>query len=492
MTNRSRCLALAIVAALGAVAVNSYFAVGGGPQGAPDARMPVGVAVRADTDGRIAIAGNVSCGGRACHGGLEANVDLKRLGQNEFTQWVAHDKHADAYRVLFEERADHMAAKLAGSNKDGKKIPAHEDARCLACHATPQLTPSLDTTPGSPVRDVLLFDGVGCESCHGAARGAKPWLQTHLQFKDFRNDPKALADRYDEVGMTYLQDPGVQAKVCVACHVGSAADPKHGTAQRDAFHDIMAAGHPRLTFEFTAYHDNMPPHWRTETPRRGTDAQSWALGQLITARATLLLLDDRANRPNAPWPEFAEYDCFSCHAGLTEPSWRLAQFENRKKKGLTPGTPPYSVWCSTMLPYLTPTADPAVSAAFESLSKAMSRPSPDVKTIGDETKKALAALYGLAKKVRALKYNNDDIAAILKRILPGDKADIEALTWDEVQQLTLAIAALKPTLAGKGKEQLDDITRLLAYPPGRESPSLFRHDTKLLDQKLFDLRQSLP
>ncbi len=121
----------------------------------------------------------------------------------------------------------------------------------------------------------------------------------------------------------------------------------------------------------------------------------------------------------------------------------------------------------------------------------MNQRSPDLKTVRSDTKRALDALDSLEKKVRATLYTEENNAAILKGLLPGDKAAIEAMTWEEVQQLTLAVAALKPTLAGNVKQHLDEVNKLLAYPPGRESPSLFRRDPKLLDQKLFDLRQSL-
>jgi hypothetical protein len=484
MTNRSRFFVLAIVAVLGGTAVDVCVSGGDGPAPAPPEKSAPRTPVN-DSVAVLQIAGNVACGGK-CHGRLEANTDRARLGQNEFAAWVAHDKHAQAYALLFDERAKHMADNLAATNKDGKKIPAHEDARCLACHATPQLA---EAAP-SPTRDVMLFDGVGCEACHGAARGPKPWLQEHLHFKDVRHDPAAQVAKYREYGMTHLQDPLVQAKVCVGCHVGAPADAEAHTPLRDANHDIMGAGHPRLTFEFTAYHDNMPPHWRADTPRRGTDAQSWALGQLATARASVQLLEDRARRPDAPWPEFAEYDCFACHTGLQEPSWRRANlFGDRKKKGYRPGAPPYSVWSSTMLPHLTPTPDKAVASAIERLSEAMSQRLPERKTAGNKTTTVLAALKALEKQVLATQYTEGIAAAIVKNLAAVDD-DASPLTWEEVQQFTLAVAALRPNLPAAAKKHLDDVNTLLAYPPGSESPSHFRRG-KQLDNALLDLRKAL-
>src|SRR5438270_762444 len=51
-------------------------------------------------------------------------------------------------------------------------------------------------------------------------------------------------------------------------------------------------------------------------PRHPRDeGRTWALGQLASADAALALLEQRAR--HGAWPEFAEYDCYGCHHGLT-------------------------------------------------------------------------------------------------------------------------------------------------------------------------------
>jgi hypothetical protein len=91
-------------------------------------------------------------------------------------------------------------------------------------------------------------------------------------------------------------------------------------------HDMIAAGHPPLRFELSAYHDLIRrKHWtdaeRTAVPN--FKAQLWAAGQVAVADATLALLESRSRRAAtsgrarlAPWPEFSEYDCFACHQRL--------------------------------------------------------------------------------------------------------------------------------------------------------------------------------
>src|SRR5206468_3122782 len=83
------------------------------------------------------LVGTGRCSARACHGSLSpapqpdpkltARLPLQR---DEYTRWLAHDKHASAYAVLFEERSKRIARNLNIG-------PAHEAERCLACHTNP-------------------------------------------------------------------------------------------------------------------------------------------------------------------------------------------------------------------------------------------------------------------------------------------------------------------------------------------------------------------
>src|SRR5262249_39841751 len=78
----------------------------------------------------LGLAGTASCSGRSCHGGLEPTDG--KVHQDEFTFWLSHDKHANAYQILLGPRARRMAENLAALNEPSRVIPAHEDTRCLA------------------------------------------------------------------------------------------------------------------------------------------------------------------------------------------------------------------------------------------------------------------------------------------------------------------------------------------------------------------------
>ncbi len=49
------------------------------------------------------------------------------------------------------------------------------------------------------------------------------------------------------------EQPAARAALCVSCHLG--ADDRFAT------HEIMGAGHPRLSFELDAFSTNQPAHY---------------------------------------------------------------------------------------------------------------------------------------------------------------------------------------------------------------------------------------
>src|SRR5262249_35051891 len=150
-------------------------------------------------------------------------------------------------------------------------------------------------------------DGIGCESCHGTAQ---QWLGVHYA-RDWRNKSD---DEKRTLGFQPLKGLGERAHLCVSCHVGD--------VNKEVNHDLIAAGHPRLNFEFGAFQAIMPKHWPDEGTHGQPDfeARAWAVGQVVSAQAALALLKHRASTTRSPWPEFAEYECFACHHDLREPS----------------------------------------------------------------------------------------------------------------------------------------------------------------------------
>jgi hypothetical protein len=427
------------------------------------------------------IAGRASCSGRNCHGSLEPGPTGVR--QSEFTTWITHDKHARAFDVLSEERGRQIAKNLGIAD-------ASRDERCLACHTTPALA---GTVPEELV--ALRSDGVSCEACHGAAKGAEAWLTAHTLAAWKEPKGAARVEAFHKHGMTPLFDLEVQAKTCAGCHVGAPADPAQAIPARNLTHDLMAAGHPRLTFELSAFRDNMPPHWRPDlhagTP--GYEAAVWAVGQAACAQASVDLTADRAKQAKdgkGPWPEFAESSCFACHANLNSPSWRRNPdyYSGRK-----PGAIPYDRWYYALLPVLdgvAPGKAAAVDKAVQALANEMNKPYPDPAKVLELTGPASKDLGALAAALKSVDYNPAAVKALAEG-LSRQAATFKALDWDEATQSALAAAALRAAAgppAGSGP--LDDVFRSLAFPPSYDSPQGYTPGAKA-EGEAEDLRARL-
>ncbi len=232
-----------------------------------------------------------SCAASACHNG---NFTHGPTSGSEYTFWITRDPHARAYETLFDDRSKQIQKNLQ------RTTPAHEEQRCLRCH----VAPDYDVSEPPPDAPYLKRDGVSCESCHGPA---KEWLALH-HLDDWRLKP---APEKLRLGMTDTQSIAGRAQLCAQCHVGAPG--------MDVDHDLLAAGHPRLHFEFAAFHAQLPRHWPDTKDRNGRpdfEARVWAVGQLAVAQLALELLADRALDKKKPWPEFAEHDCAACHHDL--------------------------------------------------------------------------------------------------------------------------------------------------------------------------------
>lgn len=232
-----------------------------------------GHGVAAQERGRIDFhLGAGSCAAQACHGGTVAPHDAH-------TVWMGQDRHSRAYESLGGEVGQAIAARLGLG--DARKARA-----CLACHGTdPVRFPDR-------ARTFDERDGVSCELCHGAA---ERWLGPHAAPDWEEQDKRAL-------GFLDLATPAARAAACVECHVGG--------GDRRVDHAMYAAGHPPVVFEAAAFLAAMPPHWREE---RDVTAATWLEG----ARASGLAQVARIEGADPPAkPDFALYDCYSCHHAL--------------------------------------------------------------------------------------------------------------------------------------------------------------------------------
>lgn len=275
------------------------------------------------------------CAAANCHGGQNDNAQPGNEWKTSAFDFLQHDPHAQAYNVLFEERSRQMIDRLArgdeslasgkipfpGDRKDVLWYAAQLEKRCVSCHSTPLPATASNTTAGT-LNDYAL--GVTCEACHGPA---SRWGDEHLSARWQTNSKAGLDNPIDKTstGFNELENLPVAAATCTKCHIGD-SEQIDGKSHREVTHDLIAAGHPRLDFDFAAWYASMPPHWNREREKRdGFHTQSWSQGQLASmqsrlacARATLKRRD-AAGSDAPPWPELANFDCFACHQALRFP-----------------------------------------------------------------------------------------------------------------------------------------------------------------------------
>ncbi len=200
--------------------------------------------------------GATGCKSSSCHGGAGEK-------RSQYLTWVKQDFHSRAYAVLVTARSARMAETLA--------LPAAQtSARCTTCHS-----PLQSVAPSRLTKTAQIDEGVSCESCHGAAA---PWLRGHTR-TDWTYATRVGAGMHD------LRNLYVRANACVACHQNLDAD-------------LLAAGHPELTFELDGQSVAQPKHWRDEDPASGPRA--WLVGQAVALREmSWALAKDEAPAPDA-------------------------------------------------------------------------------------------------------------------------------------------------------------------------------------------------
>jgi hypothetical protein len=483
-------------AAILAAVVAAALVVGSKPFSQAQERIPAPAAsakpALPQTSGYLGVG---SCASPACHGGPDSAENGVQRGKwnSAYTVWAEKDKHAKAYSVLYSPASKQILQNLDHLDPAAEPKP-YRDERCLSCHAAVARTP----------QDGRSFsaDGVGCEACHGAARG---WLAEHTVRTWSKTDAKTHRDthgpaRDGDGRMVNTRDMAVRASVCVDCHIGAAG--ADGLPARDMDHDMIAAGHPRLTFELSAFLANMPHHWddRDEKSRDDYSAHVWAVGQVASTQTALRLLAARAKAAEAapaegksaaaPWPELSEYDCYTCHHGLALDSYR------QDKKAAMPGKLGRYVWGTWYLPMtrLLLKAGPTGPSDLTSVDRVvhlLDDPAPQASAVRAAADTAAQAMQPLLDGAQKARYDRQAV----DRLLRATK-DQPPKNWDEAcgQYLLFRNAYSKDP---RFTEALAALRKLLQFPNDTDHDPLiqynspFNFDPEKFNSKMDELRALL-
>lgn len=239
--------------------------------------------------------GVASCASSVCHGSIRPN-DKYNLPLNEYVIWSQRDSHAKAYETLLSKESKAIAAKLGLRN-------AHTARICLDCHAD-------NVSKKQRGKGFQLTDGVSCEACHG---GSENWIETHAN-KDVNHQDNVRRGMYPTAD--FLE----RANLCLSCH--------YGNDDKFASHQIMGAGHPRLSFELDTFQALQPAHFQIDEDYKkrkptASHTKTWALGQIAATKTQLHLLQGRLFSQPSVFPELALFDCHACHTNsMHKLDWR--------------------------------------------------------------------------------------------------------------------------------------------------------------------------
>ncbi len=341
-------------------------------------------------------------------------------------------KHAQAFKTLQGERAHQIARKL------GMGDPAAAQ-QCLSCHSD-------DPLPGRRGPQLLRSDGVSCEACHGGAGGR--WLAAHYA-------PGATHAQNITGGLYPTDDPAARARLCQSCHIGSAAADQYVT------HKMMAAGHPRLTFELELFTALQAHHFedqdydrRKPIPNR---AKVWAIGQALAFRTDVDLFLSSPHANAGVFPEETFFDCRSCHRQISDSDDYRPSARPNPGRPLDPGTPVFNdadlIVLTAALRAISPAQADQLDVRGRAFHAALQGDSAEVRPAGAALSNQLGEIASTLERTRF-------DPALARRMLAGivsQSLSSRYTTYASAEQAIMAVDTLARTLA--------DVGRVLPPPP---------------------------
>lgn len=386
---------------------------------------------------------------RPCHkeGGDEAPKKHDRIQLTEYTIWSTKDKHSQAFAVLDNDRSKRMGEMLG---LDPKTDPA-----CLSCHSL--------SHPTIPTSDDAKMDEVSCEACHGPASG----YGLEHTVSDWQSRGW---DEREALGMKNVFDAVGRAKQCASCHVGNVAEGKV------LLHSFYAAGHPPLPgLEIDTFSQAMPRHWNPRSvEHRG---QLIFVGALATLAESMTFVADSVAAGS--WPDYASFDCASCHHDLRIDSWRRA----RGYAGGVPGRPQPRTWVNPIASVAAELLGGRAPQRLATMQKNL-REALDLRPFG-EPQAVRTAAQGFAEWAHgaARELAGREIEPLMEQGLAAlcNLEDADRLDFDSARQVAWAIDSLVKLLdVSQKRGEIDAVLKQLAGTLRLELPA--GRDVSILDR----------
>jgi hypothetical protein len=366
--------------------------------------------------------GVASCATSVCHGKVSPDPDAQ-VWLNEYRVWMRQDYHSRAYRTLQTTQSKAIARKMG--------LPsAHTAKICLDCHA--------DNVPAEARgRRFQISDGVGCEACHG---GAGRWLESHAE------ETTSHADNLAK-GMYPTEQPLDRARLCLSCHLG--------TKNKLATHEIMGAGHPRLSFELETFTVNQPAHYQVDADygqRKPAIASvnMWLAGLAVTGMQSLELLQEEWYSRETLVPELAFYQCHACHHPMDDLRWAPEGGSEALPTGSVRLNDASLLVLAAVLEVTSPDAARNLTQGIHSLHQASLK---DRTAVMQQAKKLHSSLEPVARSLSSASYSPTDMRALRKGLL-AQAAGGKFRHFTGAEQIFMAVETLCLSLSEADKYQV--------------------------------------
>jgi len=372
-----------------------------------------------------------SCSSSVCHGSVTPSKSYDVM-LNEYVTWSHEDSHSRAFTVLRTLKGREMGAKLGIGDPSTAK-------ECLDCHTD-------NIPPQQRGEKFSLADGVGCEACHG---GSEYWLATHTA-------KRATYKENISRGMYPTADLRPRADLCLSCH--------YGTAEKFATHRMMAAGHPRLSFEMDTFLALQPPHYRVDDDYKRrkpiyTTTQNWSYGQLQAAlREMDSLQGPRVNNGRA-FPELALFNCYGCHmSSMRRTDWSHRLLQN----GVEPGSVPISDGHLTMAWIISRELRPQEAPGLLRLSRSLLAASAsDRSQIVERSREVSMDLRRLCDEAATRAWKPNDERQLLKTLVAvGTSGEFRDYVGAEQAVMGIDGLLIELGMQDRFKRRIDELYRL--------------------------------
>jgi hypothetical protein len=224
---------------------------------------------------------------------------------------------------------------------------------------------------------------------------------------------------------------------CLTCHLG--------TPDKFVDHEMIAAGHPDLTFELNLFSAVMPKHWKDSSNEGWRGVQEWGVGEAVELQKGMDRLARRANSAN--WPEYAELDCFACHHSLTKPedSWRQEQ----GYPGRTPGVPAWNESRYVVFRHVVRKTNPDAAIQLDSdlrhLQSLLGQRNGNAQEIATTASHAASLAGQIAQQLNARAYDQATTLALM-RAIAEDADSISAYGQRAAEQAAMSLDSLAVAL----------------------------------------------